>query len=104
MTVFRRAMVDAGLICDALPIADGPIHRFHVEGDRRGSRNGWYILFPDDPPAGAFGSWENGDGGHHAVSRHDGLFFVDFGQLLFDGFVMVSGEAQLLKKVIAIKC
>jgi hypothetical protein len=60
-SAFRRAMVDAGLICDELPIANGQIHRFHVEGDRRGFRNGWYILFPDDPPAGAFGSWKNGD-------------------------------------------
>ncbi len=39
--------------------------------------------------------------GHHAVSRYDGflLFFFDFGQLPFDGFVMVSGEVQFREQV-----
>lgn len=43
---------------DWLPIADGQIHRFHVPGDRAGSRNGWYVLFLDGIACGAFGSWK----------------------------------------------
>jgi putative DNA primase/helicase len=38
---------------------DGRIHRCHVKGDRAGTRNGWYVLFPD-PLAGAFGHWKSG--------------------------------------------
>lgn len=45
---------------DWLPIADGQLHRFHVPGDRAGSRNGWYCLHLDGLPAGAFGSWKSG--------------------------------------------
>lgn len=35
-------------------------HRFHVDGDSRGTRNGWYVLFTDGIPAGEFGSWKTG--------------------------------------------
>ncbi|WPP47263.1 toprim domain-containing protein [Pseudomonas sp. AN-1] len=43
---------------DWLPIPDGQIHRFHVPGDRAGSRNGWYVLHLDGIACGAFGSWK----------------------------------------------
>lgn len=54
---FQRAMREQGIIYDdAQPVlGDGHIHRFHVQGDRRGSRNGWYCLHLDDKPAGSFG-------------------------------------------------
>lgn len=41
-------------------IGDGHLHRFHVDGDRRGSRNGWAVLYMDGLPAGAFGNWKTG--------------------------------------------
>ena len=44
---------------DWLPIPDGQIHRFHVPGDRAGSRNGWYVLHLDAIACGAFGSWKS---------------------------------------------
>lgn len=31
------------------------IERFHVDGDKPGSKNGWYILHTDFPPVGLFG-------------------------------------------------
>lgn len=34
--------------------------RFHIDGDKKGSKNGWYILYTDFPPAGAFGCWKRG--------------------------------------------
>jgi len=40
------------------PIPDGKIHRFHVPGDRAGSRNGWYVLHLEGIAYGAFGSWK----------------------------------------------
>ncbi|SEJ57854.1 putative DNA primase/helicase [Azotobacter beijerinckii] len=45
---------------DWLPDPDGQIHRFHVPGDRSGSRNGWYVLHLDGIAFGLFGSWKAG--------------------------------------------
>ncbi len=55
---FQNAMTAAGIICTEPLIADGLLHRFQVEGDRPGKRNGWYVLYPDAIPAGAFGCWK----------------------------------------------
>lgn len=35
-------------------------HRFHVAGDKKGSKNGWFIFYDDGLPAGAFGSYKSG--------------------------------------------
>jgi putative DNA primase/helicase len=58
--LFRNAMSSNGIITDAAIIPDGNLHRFHVNGDKNNSRNGWYILYLDDLPSGAFGSWKSG--------------------------------------------
>ena len=52
---FRAAMREAGIETDAPIIADGVLHRVHVEGDRAGSKNAYYVLHPGTQPAGAFG-------------------------------------------------
>lgn len=59
---FRQAMADAGLKTDDAIKPDGDLHRFHVEGDSKGSKNGWYVLFTDGIPAGSFGSWKGTEG------------------------------------------
>jgi putative DNA primase/helicase len=58
--------------------ADGRIHRYRVEGDKAGSKNGWYVLYVDGAvPAGAFGSWKTGESGtwsakaEHAMSQQE---------------------------------
>lgn len=43
------------------PVADGSIHRYRVEGDKPGSKNGWYALHLDPIPHGAVGSWKTGE-------------------------------------------
>jgi phage/plasmid primase-like uncharacterized protein len=53
-------MADVGLACREAIIPDGQIHRFYVEGDRRGTRNGWYVYFDGPVPGGVFGSWRTG--------------------------------------------
>lgn len=60
---FLKAMADVGI----KPVftrggiePDGRMVRFHVEGDRKGTRNGWAILFGDNIPAGSFGTWKDG--------------------------------------------
>ena len=60
VTAFQRAIAEAGLGCPDV-IADGSLHRFALPGDRRGEKTGWYCLFTDGVPAGAFGSWREGE-------------------------------------------
>ncbi|WP_374402673.1 toprim domain-containing protein [Niveibacterium sp.] len=57
---FSSAMHAAGIVPPDGIKCDGRIHRFHVEGDKAGSLNGWYLLHLDGRPAGAFGSWKLG--------------------------------------------
>lgn len=58
---FLQAMSDAGLAMHkpAL-VGDGTLHRYRVDGDRAGSKNGWYSLNLDGLPFGVFGSWKTG--------------------------------------------
>lgn len=58
VTLFRDALQGAFGPLDWLPEPDGQLHRFHVPGDKSGSRNGWYVLYLDGVAAGAFGSWK----------------------------------------------
>jgi putative DNA primase/helicase len=59
---FKDAMAAAGVPMSSRADvrADGKIHRYDVDGDPRGSRNGWYVLHLDGRPAGGFGSWKAG--------------------------------------------
>ncbi len=52
-------MARNGIVAQEKIIADGQLHRFYVSGDRKGTRNGWYILYPDHILSGAFGSWKD---------------------------------------------
>lgn len=55
---FSAAMRGAGLSLPSELVADGKLHRFDVEGDKRHSKNGWYVLHADGLPAGEFGCWK----------------------------------------------
>lgn len=57
---FREAMHRAGIVPPDMIEADGLLHRFRVEGDKRGTLNGWYALHMDGRAAGIFGSWKTG--------------------------------------------
>lgn len=52
---FRAAMLEQGINVAEPIIADGRLRRYHVDGDKRGSRNAWAILHMDARPAGMFG-------------------------------------------------
>lgn len=54
-------------------VADGKLHRFHVEGDKPRTRNGWLVLYADGLPAGEFGTWKDGGASHtwHAAGGRD---------------------------------
>lgn len=71
-TALVTAIRDAG-IAIAEPeriVSDGKLTRFHVDGDRHGSRNGWCILFDDaGGVAGSFGHWRTGITGTWRMGR-----------------------------------
>lgn len=52
---FRAAMAEHGIKTSDTLVADGKFHRVRVDGDHKGSRNGWYVLHGDGKPSGAFG-------------------------------------------------
>lgn len=56
---FRDAILKAGIQPPADIVDDGVLHRF-ATGDRRNDDAGWYTLFSDGVPAGAFGCWRSG--------------------------------------------
>lgn len=57
---FREFAKSNGLPIDCDVVADGIVHRFDVEGDRAGRKNGWYVLHLDGRPAGVVGSHKLG--------------------------------------------
>jgi putative DNA primase/helicase len=54
----REQMQTAGLDPGVDPVPDGKTLRFHVCGDKRGSRNGWYCLHADHPVNATFGTYK----------------------------------------------
>jgi putative DNA primase/helicase len=59
---FSESMAEHGLSCPDAIVPDGKVHRFHVSGDKSGSKNGWYVFYGDNGlPAGSYGSWKTGE-------------------------------------------
>ncbi len=65
---FKAVMADASIVTDELIIADGKLHRCHVEGDKHGTKNGAYILHMDDKPSGWFQHFKTGATGKWTLS------------------------------------
>lgn len=81
---FRAAMREAGVATEAQIIADGELHRIHVEGDRPGTRNGWFVLHDGNHPAGAYGCNKRGISGKWRANNtvpNTGLNPVDRAQI-----------------------
>ena len=57
---FIAAMAEAGIQTHEKIVADGQLHRIHVEGHRRGTRNGAYVLHGDGRAAGWFQDFVTG--------------------------------------------
>ncbi len=57
----RTIMLEEGNVdCRCPLIFDGEIHRFSTQDGERNNSNGWYIIYPDQPIAGAYGDWSAG--------------------------------------------
>lgn len=57
---FRATMADDGMVVHEPLIADGLLHRVYVDDDKRGSKNGAYILHLDGRPSGYFEHFRTG--------------------------------------------
>ncbi len=57
---FRQAMQAAGIHYSGEINADSRLHRFHIEGHKRGSKNGAYVFHADKCPAGWFMDYKSG--------------------------------------------
>lgn len=55
---FSQAMASSSLACSDPVVADEKIHRFHVAGDKPGTKNGWYVFYGH---VGIYGSWKTGE-------------------------------------------
>jgi len=68
-SAFFNHCVDAGVIFTGNPpMADGLLHRAHVEGDKPGTKNGAYILHTDGNPSGWFQHFSSGTYGTWTLS------------------------------------
>ena len=61
LQLFQAEMSANGIAPPKDIVADSKLHRFHVEGDKTGSKNGWYVLYLDGISCGVFGSWKKGN-------------------------------------------
>ena len=57
---FQESMANHGISSPALPIDDGELHRFKIDGDKVNALNGWYVLHGGKISGGAFGCWKRG--------------------------------------------
>ena len=53
---FKDAIYTSGMTPPDFIQADGNIHRFSTNGQPN-NKNGWYVLYTDEPSAGVFGDW-----------------------------------------------
>lgn len=51
---------ERGIIFSKDIIQDGQLHRVHLDGDKKGSVNGWYTYYDDVIPVCVYGSWKMG--------------------------------------------
>lgn len=58
---FCEAMRSSGITPPENIQANGHLERFHIQGDKSNSLNGWYVLYADAISSGAFGSWKTGE-------------------------------------------
>ena len=63
---FKQRIIEAGLHPHEDIIPDGLIHRFSSDGTN-GDEAGWYVFYPDEIEAGAFGCWRAG------IKKRNGL-------------------------------
>jgi putative DNA primase/helicase len=82
-SLFESAMNNNGIITSYRMKASGDIERFHIEGQKKGSHNGWLVLNVVGRCAfGAYGDWVTGFQAEWTELSEDRLSPEDYAQLL----------------------
>ena len=74
---FQAAMRLQGIIPHQQIIADGQLHRFRLEGDKRSSKNGWYVLFTSQISCGVFGDWKRDNSQKWCSKKYEYMTFEE---------------------------
>lgn len=74
---FQAAMIVHGITPPQQIIADGQLHRFHLEGDKRSSKNGWYVLFASQTSCGVFGDWKRDNSQKWCSKKYEYMTFEE---------------------------
>lgn len=59
MTLFSQELEKRGYQIHGSPVADGRIHRVHLDGDKHGAKNGAYSIYMDAKPSLWMRDWKN---------------------------------------------
>lgn len=78
---FKTFMLEHGITINDAIIADGLLHRFHIEGDKQGTKHGAYILHTDGKPSGYFTNWSGVKSTWSADGKHRKLTAADYQQI-----------------------
>lgn len=102
---FMSAVEAEGIVTKTEIPADGRLHRFHVEGDRPGSKNGWAVLFGDENPVGLFGSWKHDSGKSYKWYSHQQSGCTSEQRAKQERRISLAGQlCEAEEKVVRFKC
>lgn len=102
---FRQAMQNAGIHYSGEIIADGKLHRFHIEGHKQGTLNGAYTLHLNGHPAGYFQdhktgisqTWRSGNG--YQSMSHANVRQINEAKLQREAEIRQRHEAAAIKAI-----
>ncbi|MBK6957337.1 MAG: toprim domain-containing protein [Nitrosomonas sp.] len=101
--LFRQAMQAAGIPYSGEFMADGHLHRFHIEGHRKGTKNGAYTLHLDGCPSGYFQDYKTGvsqtwrSGNGYQSMPHTNVKQISEAKLLRDAEQRMKHAAAAIK-------
>lgn len=103
LSALQDAMRSAGINTNFVPQGTGSIERFHVDGDKAGSKNGWLVLHNQgDFSAGCFGSWKD-DSSHKWCSKSindtSNIEQLEFNRTVKDAKVKADNQIVESRKV-----
>ncbi|WP_298627674.1 toprim domain-containing protein [uncultured Legionella sp.] len=77
---FRDEMLNSGIIPPKQIIGGGRLYRFHIEGDKHHSKNGWYVFYEGSNPSGAFGNWKSGINKKWTAKNYNKMNHIERGE------------------------
>ncbi len=92
-----------GLIFNNDIIMDGQLHRVHLDGDKKGKKNGWYIYHDEIIPVCIYGTWK-GEQKYVWSARHESELNKSEMLALKRKMAEASRNAKRIKKLEQTQC